>query len=162
MFSPSPGMHSPPDESNQMMPSPSPVEKFLERAGDASAPRFNTEQIQYRDLKEVNRVVAPVRKPALPTRSQPNELLRTQSTDRRIYSRFEPFCKIENSIQPTNSMSNSSIHRPEMKPTTMGNSYGRSSPRLHYNTNVYHTYQPNENKFRGFMQKFGNFINKNK
>ncbi|XP_036174151.1 protein FAM83B [Myotis myotis] len=157
------GRNSPPDESNEIMPSPSPVEnKFLERPGDASAPRFNTEQIQYRDSKEINRVVVPVRKPAPPVRSQPSELLRTQSTDRRIYSRFEPFCKIENSIQPTSSMSNSSIHRPEIKSTTVGNNYGRSSPRLAYNTNVYHTYQPNENKFRGFMQKFGNFINKNK
>ncbi|XP_036104900.1 protein FAM83B [Molossus molossus] len=157
------GAHSPSSDRNEMMPSSSPVEnKFLERAGDASAPRFNTEQIQYRDSKEINRVVAPVRKPVSPSRSKPNELLRTQSTDRRIYSRFEPFCKIENSIQPTSNMPNTSIHRPEIKSTTVGNSYGRSSPRLNYNTNVYHTYQPNENKFRGFMQKFGNFIHKNK
>ncbi|XP_054424804.1 protein FAM83B [Pteronotus mesoamericanus] len=155
------GISSASNESNEMIPSPGPVEKkFLERAGDASAPRFNTEQIQYRDSKEIN-AVGSLRKPAS-SRPKPSELVRTQSTDRRIYSRFEPFCKIENSIQPTSTMPNASIHRPEIKSTTVGNSYGRSSPMLNYNTNVYHTYQPNENKFRGFMQKFGNFIHKNK
>lgn len=157
------GMHSPSGEGNRRIPSPGPVEsRFLERAGDASAPRFNTEQIQYQDSKEVNAVVARERKPAASLRPRPNELLRTQSTDRRIYSRFEPFCKIENSIQPTSSMANASVHRPEVKSTTVGSSYGRCSPMLNYNPNVYHSYQPNENKFRGIMQKFGNFIHKNK
>lgn len=157
------GINSSPEESNKRIPSPSPVEsKFLERAGDASAPRFNTEQIQYRDSKELNAVVARERKPSSSPRPKPNELLRSQSTDRRIYSRFEPFYKIENSMQPISSMPNASVHRPEIKSATVGNSYGRSSPILNYNPNVYHSYQPNENKFRGFMQKFGNFINKNK
>ncbi|XP_058410115.1 protein FAM83B [Diceros bicornis minor] len=156
------GINSPSNESNKIIPSPGPVEgKFLEKAGDASAPRFNTEQIQYRDSKEMNTVVAPERKPASP-RLKPNELLRTHSIDRRVYSRFEPFCKIESSIQPTSNMPNTGIHRPEVKSATVGNSYGRSSPLLNYNTGVYHSYQPNENKFRGFMQKFGNFIHKNK
>ncbi|XP_005627548.1 protein FAM83B [Canis lupus baileyi] len=157
------GMNSPPDESSKRMPSPGPVEnKFLERAGDASAPRFNTEQIQYRDSKEINTVLAPERKPASSPRPKPNELLRSHSTDRRIYSRFEPFYKIESSIQPASNVPNTGVHRPEIKSTTVGNSYGRSSPMLNYNTGVYHSYQPNENKFRGFMQKFGNFIHKNK
>lgn len=157
------GISSSPEESNKRIPSPGPVEsKFLERAGDASAPRFNTEQIQYRDSKEINAVVARERKRASPPRPKPNELIRSQSTDRRIYSRFEPFYKIENSMQPVSNMPNASIHRPEIKSTTVGNSYGRSSPILNYNPNVYHSYQPNENKFRGFMQKFGNFIHKNK
>lgn len=110
----------------------------------------------------MNAVVAPERKPAASPRLKPNELLRTHSMDRRVYSRFEPFCKIESSIQPTSNMPNAGIHRPEIKSTAIGNSYGRSSPILNYNTGVYHSYQPNENKFRGFMQKFGNFIHKNK
>ncbi|XP_012636234.2 protein FAM83B [Microcebus murinus] len=155
------GIHS--DEGNKVIPSPSPVESTsLERAGDASAPRFNTEQIQYRDTKEIKAVLAPERRPTPSPRLKPSELLRSHSTDRRVYSRFEPFCKIESSIQPTGNMPNTSINRPEIKSTTMGNSYGRSSPMLNYNTGVYHSYQPNENKFRGFMQKFGNFIHKNK
>ncbi|XP_066215246.1 protein FAM83B [Saccopteryx leptura] len=155
------GTHSPSDGSHEMKPSLGPVEnKFLERAGDASAPRFNTEQIQYRDSKEINAVAASVRKP-VSSRPKPSELIRTQSTDRRIYSRFEPFCKIETSTQPTSNMPNTSMHRPEIK-TTVSNSYGRSSPMLNYSTGVYHAYQPSENKFLGFMQKFGNFIHKNK
>ncbi|XP_053770269.1 protein FAM83B isoform X1 [Desmodus rotundus] len=157
------GINSASNESNEIIPSPSPAEnKFLDRAGDASAPRFNTEQIQYRDPKEIRTVAAPGRKPVASSRPKPNELVRTQSTDRRIYSRFEPFCKIENSIQPTSNMPNASTHRPEIKSSAMGNSYGRASPMLNYSSNVYHAYQPNENKFRGFMQKFGNFIHKNK
>ncbi|XP_006728192.1 protein FAM83B [Leptonychotes weddellii] len=157
------GINSPSDESSKIIPAPGPVEnKFLERAGDASAPRFNTEQIQYRDSKEINTVLAPERKPASSPRPKLNELLRSHSTDRRIYSRFEPFYKIESSIQPASNVPNTGVHRPEIKSTTIGNSYGRSSPMLNYNTGVYHSYQPNENKFRGFMQKFGNFIHKNK
>ncbi|XP_062953961.1 protein FAM83B [Cynocephalus volans] len=157
------GISAPTDGINKIIPSPGPVEgKFLERSGDASAPRFNTEQIQYRDSKEINAVVTPERRPTSPPRPKPSELLRSHSTDRRVYSRFEPFCKIESSVQPTSNMPNTSINRPEMKSTTMGNTYGRSSPMLNYNTGVYHSYQPNENKFRGFMQKFGNFIHKNK
>lgn len=154
------GTNSPSDESNKTIPSSVAAErKFMERAGDASAPRFNTEQIQYRDSKEMNIAVAPERKPPSP-RPKPSELLRSQSTDRRVYSRFEPFCRLESSVQPTSHMPNSSIHRPEIKSTTMGNSYGRSSPILNYNPGVYQSYQPNENKFRGFMQKFGTFIHK--
>ncbi|KAF6364415.1 family with sequence similarity 83 member B [Rhinolophus ferrumequinum] len=118
------GINSSPEESNKRIPSPGPAEsKFLERAGDASAPRFNTEQIQYRDSKELNAVVARERKPASSPRPKPNELLRSQSTDRRIYSRFEPFYKIENSMQPISSMPNASVHRPEIKSATVGNSY---------------------------------------
>uniref|UniRef100_A0A8C9QM32 Family with sequence similarity 83 member B n=1 Tax=Spermophilus dauricus TaxID=99837 RepID=A0A8C9QM32_SPEDA len=157
------GMNPPSDESGKMIPSPGQVErKFLERAGDASAPRFNTEQIQYRDSKELNAPVVPERRVTSSPRPKPSELLRTHSTDRRVYSRFEPFCKIESSMQTTSSIPNTSVNRPEIKPTTMGNSYGRSSPMLNYNAGVYRSYQPNENKFRGFMQKFGNFIHKNK
>uniref|UniRef100_G1QSV9 Family with sequence similarity 83 member B n=1 Tax=Nomascus leucogenys TaxID=61853 RepID=G1QSV9_NOMLE len=160
--SPSQEINAPPDE-NKRTPSPGPVEsKFLERAGDASAPRFNTEQIQYRDSREISAVVTPERRPTSSPRPTSSELLRSHSTDRRVYSRFEPFCKIESSVQPTSNMPNTSINRPEIKSVTMGNSYGRSSPILNYNTGVYRSYQPNENKFRGFMQKFGNFIHKNK
>ncbi|XP_059967101.1 protein FAM83B [Mesoplodon densirostris] len=157
-------IHSSSDESKKTIPSSGAVEsKSLERAGDASAPRFNTEQIQYQDLKEVKAVVVPERKPASPPRPKPNdELIRTHSIDRRVYSRFEPFCSIESSIQPTSNMPNTSRQNPEKKSSAMGNSYGRSSPMLNYNTGVYHSYQPNENKFRGFIQKFGNFIHKNK
>ncbi|XP_050642227.1 protein FAM83B [Macaca thibetana thibetana] len=160
--SPSQEINAPSDE-NKRTPSPGPVEsKLLERAGDASAPRFNTEQIQYRDSREINAVVTPERRPTSSPRPTSNELLRSHSTDRRVYSRFEPFCKIESSIQPTSNMPNTSINRPEIKSATVSNSYGRSSPMLNYNTGVYRSYQPNENKFRGFMQKFGNFIHKNK
>ncbi|XP_037700762.1 protein FAM83B [Choloepus didactylus] len=151
------GLNSPSEETSKIIPSPGPVE----RAGDASAPRFNTEQIQYQDSK-ISAVVSPERKPAPSPRLKPNELLRSQSTDRRVYSRFEPFCKIESTIQPASNMPNTSAHHPEVKSTTMGNNYGRSNPMLNYSSGVYRSYQPNESKFRGFMQKFGNFIHKNK
>ncbi|XP_004461648.3 protein FAM83B [Dasypus novemcinctus] len=157
------GIKSPSEENSKIIPSPGPIESnFLERAGDASAPRFNTEQIQYRDSKEINAVVAPERKPTASPRPKPSELLRSHSSDRRVYSRFEPFCKMESTTSPASNIPNTSIHHPEIKSTTMGNSYSRSSPMLNYSPGVYRSYQPNESKFRGFMQKFGNFIHKNK
>nr|XP_045011649.1 protein FAM83B [Jaculus jaculus] len=157
------GKRSPSGESKKIASSPTPGERrFLERAGDASAPRFNTEQIQYRDAKDINAITAPERRQTPSPAPRPSELLRSHSTNQRVYSRFEPFCKIESSIQSTNNVTNTNVSRPEVKSTTMGNSYGRSSPMLNYSAGMYHSYQPNENKFRGFMQKFGNFIHKNK
>ncbi|XP_059123004.1 protein FAM83B [Peromyscus eremicus] len=159
----SPGINSQAEESRRIAPSPNPVERRLsERVGDASAPRFNTEQIQYRDSKEINAVLAPQRRPTSSPVLKSNELLRSHSTNQRVYSRFEPFCKIESSIQPASSMTNTHVNRPEVKSTAMGSSYGRSSPMLNYKTGAYQSYATNENKFRGFMQKFGNFIHKNK
>ncbi|KAL1781797.1 FAM83B [Sigmodon hispidus] len=159
----SPGINSPAEQSRRIAPSPVLVERRLsERAGDASAPRFNTEQIQYRDSKEISTVIAPQRRPTSSPVLKSGELLRSHSTNQRVYSRFEPFCKIESSIQPASSITNTLVTRPEVKSTATGSSYGRSSPMLNYKTGAYHTYSPNENKFRGFMQKFGNFIHKNK
>ncbi|EHB15706.1 Protein FAM83B [Heterocephalus glaber] len=161
--SPSQGANSSSEENNKIIPSPRPAErKFFEKGGDASTPRFNTEQIQYRDSKETHRVIALERRPASPPKPKPSELLRSHSTNQRVYSRFEPFCKIESSTQPTSHISNTSVNHPERKSSSMSNSYGRCSPMLNYNAGVYQAYQPNENKFRGFMQKFGNFIHKNK
>ncbi|XP_013366358.1 PREDICTED: protein FAM83B isoform X2 [Chinchilla lanigera] len=151
------------DESNKMKPSPRPAErKFVEKGGDASTPRFNTEQIQYGDSRENHAVVAPERRLTSSPRPKPGELLRSHSTNQRVYSRFEPFCKLESSIPPTGNIPNTSVNHPERKSASIGNNYGRSSPMLNYNAGVYQAYQPNENKFRGFMQKFGNFIHKNK
>ncbi|KAM6181901.1 protein FAM83B [Erethizon dorsatum] len=162
-ISPPHGVNSSSDESNKIIPSPSPAaRKFVEKGGDASTPRFNTEQIQYRESRENPGVVAPERRLTPSPRPKPSELLRSHSTNQRVYSRFEPFCKIESSIQPTGDVPNTSVNHPERKSTSIGNSYGRSSPMLNYNAGVYQAYQPNENKFRGFMQKFGNFIHKNK
>lgn len=159
---PSQGRNSPSEECKKITPSAAPVErKFLERAGDASAPRFNTEQIQYQDPKEMTPGAASQRKPASP-RTKPNEILRTQSIDRRVYSRFEPFCKLESSLQPASNRASTGIHRPDIKSTTMGNSYGRSSPMLNYNPGAFHSYQPSGGKFRGFVQKFESFLHKTK
>ncbi|XP_003462347.1 protein FAM83B [Cavia porcellus] len=160
---PSQDITSPSDEGNRIIPSPSPTgRKFLEKEADASTPRFNTEQIQYRDSRENRGVVAPERRLTSSPRPKPSELLRSHSTNQRVYSRFEPFCKIESAFQPAGNVPNASLNHPERKCTSIGNSYGRSSPMLNYNAGVYQAYQPNENKFRGFMQKFGNFIHKNK
>lgn len=160
----SPGINAHAEESRRIAPSPRPAERKLsEKAGDASAPRFNTEQIQYRDSREMGAPVAPERRPTSSPALKSNELLRSHSTNQRVYSRFEPFCKIENSIQPASSVTNTHVSRPDVKSTPMGGGgYGRASPMLNYKTGAYHSYNPNENKFRGFMQKFGNFIHKNK
>ncbi|XP_051053927.1 protein FAM83B [Phodopus roborovskii] len=158
----SPGINSQAEESRRTAHSPTVQRRLSERAGDASAPRFNTEQIQYRDSKETNAVIAPQRRPTSSLVPKSSELLRSHSTNQRVYSRFEPFCKIESSIQTAGSVTNAHVNRPEVKPTAMGSNYGRSSPMLNYKTGAYHSYSPNENKFRGFMQKFGNFIHKNK
>uniref|UniRef100_A0A8C8SAR1 Family with sequence similarity 83 member B n=1 Tax=Pelusios castaneus TaxID=367368 RepID=A0A8C8SAR1_9SAUR len=134
--------------------------KFLETAGDASTPRFNTEQIQYRDVKEA---IANVTQGIEPVPSPPQrELVRSCLSERRVYSRFEPFLKVENSSQPTGNTPKSSTQLPETKSKTLGNNYARGNQVAHYNSTIYHPLHPNENKFRGFMQKFGNLLYKNK
>ncbi|XP_054486532.2 protein FAM83B [Agelaius phoeniceus] len=164
----------PSDESNKKCPLLCPLEsKFIETAGDPSTPRFNTEQIQYQDAKEISTNAtsesAPVSAlqrassvaPQL-TGSKHQEELRSRLSERRVYSRFEPFCKMENASQPAGNAANSSSHLSDIKTKTLGNNYGRSNHMVSYNSAAYHPLQPNENKLRGFMQKFGNFLHKNK
>lgn len=164
----------PSDESNKKCPLLCPLEsKFIETAGDPSTPRFNTEQIQYQDAKEISTNAAsesaPVSAlqrassmtPQLASSKHPEEL-RSRLSERRVYSRFEPFCKMENASQPAGNAANSSSHLSDIKSKTLGNNYGRSNHMVSYNSTAYHPLQPNENKLRGFMQKFGSFLHKNK
>ncbi|KAM8809445.1 FA83B protein, partial [Eudromia elegans] len=165
----------PSDECNKKCPVLCPLEsKFIEIAGDASTPRFNTEQIQYQDVKEIAMNSPPESAPPLPSlqrsssvipqlaSSKRQEELRPRLSERRVYSRFEPFCKMENASQSAGNAANSSSHLLDIKGKPLGNSYGRSNHMVTYNTTAYHPLQPNENKLRGFMQKFGNFLHKNK
>ncbi|KAM9273944.1 protein FAM83B [Cariama cristata] len=171
----SPKSQKPPsDESNKKCPLLCPLEsKFIETAGDASTPRFNTEQIQYQDVKEITTNTAPESAPVSALQrtssmtpqlasSKRQEELRSRLSERRVYSRFEPFCKMENASQPAGNATNSSSHLSDIKSKTLGNNYGRSNHMVSYNSTAYHPLQPNENKLRGFMQKFGNFLHKSK
>ncbi|XP_061210926.1 protein FAM83B isoform X2 [Neopsephotus bourkii] len=171
----SPKPQKPPsDESNKKCPLLCPLEsKFIETAGDPSTPRFNTEQIQYQDVKEITTNTTPESAPVSALQrassvtpqlasSKCQEKLRSRLSERRVYSRFEPFCKLENSSQPAGNVPNSSLHLSDIKSKTLGNNYGRSNHMVSYNSTAYHPLQPNENKLRGFMQKFGNFLHKNK
>ncbi|NXK87326.1 FA83B protein, partial [Formicarius rufipectus] len=171
----SPKSQKPPsDESNKKCPLLCPLEsKFIETAGDASTPRFNTEQIQYQDVKEISTNTTSETTPVSALQgassvapqqasSKHPEELRSRLSERRVYSRFEPFCKMENANQPAGNAGNSSLHLSDIKNKTLGNNYGRSNHMVTYNSTAYHPLQPNENKLRGFMQKFGNFLHKSK
>ncbi|NXH17438.1 FA83B protein, partial [Bucco capensis] len=171
----SPKPQKPPsDESNKKCPLFCPLEsKFIETAGDASTPRFNTEQIQYQDVKEIKANTTPESAPVSALQrassvtpqlasSKRQEEPRSRFSERRVYSRFEPFCKIENASQPAGNAPNSSSHLSDIKSKTLGNNYSRSNHMVSYNSPAYHPLQPNENKLRGFMQKFGNFLHKSK
>ncbi|XP_014381080.1 protein FAM83B [Alligator sinensis] len=165
-----------PDESNKKCPPLCPKEnKFIETAGDASAPRFNTEQIQYQDVKEMitnaTHETAPISTPSqrvntvmpqLTIAKQKEELLRSHLNDRRVYSRYEQFCKVERSGQLSENTTNSSSYPSEMKNKPLENNHARGNQMVNYNSTAYHPLQPNENKLRGFMQKFGNLLHKNK
>ncbi|NWR75111.1 FA83B protein, partial [Centropus unirufus] len=164
----------PSDEGNKKCPLLCPLEsKFIETAGDPSTPRFNTEQIQYQDVKEIAPNLTPESPPvsalqrassmtAQLASSKRQEELRSRLSERRVYSRFEPFCKIENANQSAGNAPNSSSHLSDIKTKTLGNNYGRGNHMVSYNSTAYHPLQPNENKLRGFMQKFGNFLHKSK
>ncbi|NXM64547.1 FA83B protein, partial [Illadopsis cleaveri] len=164
----------PSDESNKKCPLLCPLEsKFIETAGDPSTPRFNTEQIQYQDAKEISTNATSESPPVSALQrarsmtpqlasSKHQEELRSRLSERRVYSRFEPFCKMENASQPARNAANSSSHLSDIKSKTLGNNYGRSNHMVTYNSTAYHPLQPNENKLRGFMQKFGNLLHKNK
>lgn len=182
----SPKSLKPPSDDNiKRSPVRKPKENMLlELAGDASTPRFNTEQIQYQDAKEVSTnairervsVPPPSGPPQRPNTMTPctsntkpkDELIRSRFSERRVYSRFEPFCKLENSAQPLGAPAvgsappNCIAQLTDTNSKTSRNNYRRSNQIVSYNPTVYHPLHPSENKFRGFMQKFGNFIYKNK
>ncbi|XP_075454275.1 protein FAM83B [Ascaphus truei] len=209
------------DEDSKLSSSPalSIIEnKFLENTGDASAPRFNTEQIQYQDAKAVTQNIPygraqssviqqihlrpqteilhremsqrekqhtempPMLQREMQLRhSQHREMQqkelqhrdmhmqpihqddsnRSRLGERRVYSRFEPFCKLQNTIPSTSSVQNNNTTQiSDFKSNTLGRNYTRPNHSMSYNSSVYSTMQPNENKFGRFMQKFGNFIHK--
>ncbi|XP_026521029.1 protein FAM83B [Notechis scutatus] len=172
---------APSDENAKRGPTVKPLESMLLEVppGNPSAPRFNTEQIQYQDLRELHadanreRVAQPAPQAIppqrmggpssrLPSPKPHEELISPRFTERRVYSRFEPFCKIENSAHPMSTTTKVSGHLPEGNSKTTRNNYVRSNQVLTYNPGLYHPLHPNENKFRGIMQKFGNFLYKNK
>ncbi|XP_075720248.1 protein FAM83B [Rhinoderma darwinii] len=210
------------DGKSNRSPTISSVEnKFLENTGDVSAPRFNTEQMQFQDTRTqvknnpYGRVVTPamqreiLRHPKdgihrvlsqreiqhsniphimqremhlrhshrdmqhkelprrdmnmvqpMPEFSKPQEdSSMSRSNDRRVYSRFEQFCKPENNVPSSNTQS---MNAPVLDYKSKGvvPNYSRPPTTLSYNSHVYNSVQPNENKFGRFMQKFGNFIHK--
>ncbi|XP_053316171.1 protein FAM83B [Spea bombifrons] len=210
------------DESIKKNPAPAATiveNKFLENTGDASAPRFNTEQMQFQDTRTQNVPYGRAMSPAVQHRemylrhqkeaaqretsmrelqhdmppmlqremhlrhSQHREIpqkdilrrdLHIQQkpdypkpqvdpsharvTERRIYSRFEPFSKLENTITP--SVHNNNVQIPDFTNKGIGNNYNRPSNQMNYSSPVYNYVQPNENRFGRFMQKFGSFIHK--
>ncbi|KAM6459817.1 protein FAM83B isoform 1-T3 [Liasis olivaceus] len=174
-------LKAPSDENTKRSPTVKPLESILLEVppGDSSAPRFNTEQIQYQDVRELHantsreRVALPAPATIPPQRnSAPSsrlsstkpheELMRPRLTERRVYSRFEPFCKMENSAQPMSNTAKASVQLPEANSKATHHNYGRSNQVASYSPGLYHPLHPNENKFRGIMQKFGNFLYKNK
>ncbi|XP_075058617.1 protein FAM83B [Mixophyes fleayi] len=197
--------------------------KFIENTGDVSAPRFNTEQIQFQETKvqaqnnRYGRVVSsaiqresslrhpkdaihrelsqrelhhsdmpPILQremhlrysqhrdmqqkelprrdmnvvPSMPEFTKPQEeSSHSRSIDRRVYSRFEQFCKVENNV-PSSNAHHSNAQVLDFKNKGPVTNYTRTNTPLSYNSNVYNSVQQNENKFGRFMQKFGNFIHK--
>uniref|UniRef100_A0A8C5PTP8 Family with sequence similarity 83 member B n=1 Tax=Leptobrachium leishanense TaxID=445787 RepID=A0A8C5PTP8_9ANUR len=84
---------------------------------------------------------------------------RTRVSERRVYSRFEPFCKPDNTVPSITQ--NSNAHVSDFNTKTIVNSYNRPNNAPSYNPSInYNVAQPNENKFGRFMQKFGSFIKK--
>ncbi|OCT78386.1 protein FAM83B [Xenopus laevis] len=193
------------EEANQVTETPEMI--ITEKTGDASTPRFNTEQIQYQDTRAYGTYrslmqssvqrdpswnpqteVLPREMPQhneIPSMVQREMHLRhsqhrgMQQTDlqqrnmfsqptpqeevnharvneRRVYSRFEPFCKLENSMP----VHNSNVHISDYQSKGVMNTYNRPNNTLGYNSPGYNSIQPNENKFGRFMQKFGSFIHK--
>ncbi|XP_063299006.1 protein FAM83B [Pelobates fuscus] len=187
--------------------------KFLQNIGDASAPRFNTEPVQFQEAKQYvhkfqyGRTLSPaiqrrdlqlrLQKEAAQREMPPmlqremhlrhsqhremhqkevmrrdmygqpvtdypkpqEDLSRTHLSERRIYSRFEPFCKTENTAPHT--MPNSNAHMSDFNNKPIGNNYNRPNHMPNYNSSAnYNVVLPSENKFGRFMQKFGNFIKK--
>ncbi|XP_030054837.1 protein FAM83B [Microcaecilia unicolor] len=89
------------------------------------------------------------------------DLRRLQLSERRIYSRYEPFCKLDVNTETTSNMQNIHSQPLDQKSRTLGHNFVRPNYMSNYNsTSVYRSLQPNENKLGRFMQKFGNFIHK--
>ncbi|MBN3286707.1 FA83B protein, partial [Polyodon spathula] len=156
---------------------------FLENVGDSSAPRFSTEQLKYETDKEekTNPIVSAATSSTV-VHHQPETskihhensssvsqaLQRNRLSEKRVYSRFEPFCTFEKqSSKPTNSgeqgVTTGAIYTTE-KNKSMFRDHGRtnSTYALHTSTR-YPTYSHNDNKIGRFMQRFvGNLIHKHK
>ncbi|KAK6489863.1 protein FAM83B-like [Huso huso] len=156
---------------------------LLENVGDSSAPRFSTEQLKYETDKEqkTNPIISPVisstvvhHRPETSKIHHENSsavsqaLQRNRLSEKRVYSRFEPFCTFEKqSSKPTNSgeqtVTTGAIYTAE-KNKSVFRDHGRTNSTFARHTSTgYPTYSHNDNKIGRFMQRFvGNLIHKHK
>nr|XP_023684889.1 protein FAM83B [Paramormyrops kingsleyae] len=133
---------------------------FLGEGGTSSAPRFSTEELSQDCMPSgapTNRQVAPA--------SRPSQVLdarqRDHKVDRRLYSRFEPFCSFEKKTEKGSSGA-AHLHGLETRKSLPSqNSRGVFSSE-HNTTSRNQVQGHHENKFGRFIQRVGNFIHKNK
>ncbi|KAG8444916.1 hypothetical protein GDO86_009899 [Hymenochirus boettgeri] len=196
-----------PHETNKQTAEPSTAES----TGDASTPRFNTEQIQYhdtqtyatygrtmphtiqrqtswnvqKDARPIHTEMPPMMQREMHLRhsqyrdKQQNDLQRrdlffqqkndfpkpqadtnhSHVNERRVYSRFEPFYRLENTTSSA-AVPNSNAQITDFQSKGVTNAYSRTTNVLTCPRAVYNSLQPSENRFGRFMQKFGSFIHK--
>uniref|UniRef100_A0A8C4TD18 Family with sequence similarity 83 member B n=1 Tax=Erpetoichthys calabaricus TaxID=27687 RepID=A0A8C4TD18_ERPCA len=129
---------------------------FAENVGNSSAPRFSTEELSYQGNQKKDSLGG--------ARVAPDGLSRNRLSDKRVYSRFEPFCKFEkeaNKAVVSETQSNTSSF--EKTRRFFNQPMAASSSFVQHNSPVYPLYSGNDNKFGRLMQKFvGNLIHKNK
>ncbi|XP_006638919.2 protein FAM83B [Lepisosteus oculatus] len=149
---------------------------FSHNVGGTSAPRFGTEQLHYqteqeqRSTSDVSNVPpstlerqrpqsgsARYERPGLATEA----FRRSRLSEKRVYSRFEPFCTFEKQLSPADHTvtATTTIHAPEKKSLFSSRAGAGLLP---HNGAGYQAYPPHENKFGRFMQRVGNFIHKHK
>ncbi|MBN3320810.1 FA83B protein, partial [Atractosteus spatula] len=149
---------------------------FSHNVGGTSAPRFGTEQLHYqteqeqRSTSNVSNTPSSTlerRKPQSSSARYERPSLATEAfhrsrlSEKRVYSRFEPFCTFEKQLSPADHTvtATTTIHAPEKKSLFSSRAGAGLLP---HNGAGYQTYPPNENKFGRFMQRVGNFIHKHK
>ncbi|XP_043919803.1 protein FAM83B [Protopterus annectens] len=141
---------------------------------DSSAPRFNTEPTQYQEYKQNNQDSPPkggnlgedqsgiINQKLENVHTSQDGIARSRFSDKRVYSRFEPFCTMEHAPQRSSFVGATSTQPSDLATRAQANDYSRynsSMPRT--SQGGYQGYHPHsENRFGRFMQKVGNLINK--
>ncbi|KPP68481.1 hypothetical protein Z043_112840 [Scleropages formosus] len=138
---------------------------FVKDIGSSSTPRFSTEELHHNSApSDTSREQQTPSSTSVNSRLTPSSDFRQREAkgEKRLYSRFEPFCSFEKKLsdkQPT-----VSAHLPpfERHKSLISHNARGTFVSDHHASLRNHSLGQHDNKFGRFIQRVGNFIHKNK
>ncbi|KAL4640901.1 protein FAM83B [Arapaima gigas] len=138
---------------------------YIKGAGTSSTPRFSTEELHDSSAPSDTSVEGKApSSSSLSSRLTPASEFHQRDTkgEKRLYSRFEPFCSFEKNSSDKQPTVSTHLHSFERHKTLVGHSTRENLVNDHNINLRNHSLGHHDNKLGRFIQRVGNFIHKNK